>query len=234
MSGRIVNLETSAHQAVQELLPWFVMNRLEGGELDAVREHLAGCEQCRADVEQQRKLRAAEPDTIIMPDIDAAWRRMQAQLDAAPTAAESTAAAPRKRQSRYGNRLADAVQRLFGRPGGWMPWAMAAQFVAIAGLAIVVAHLEGESAAYRDASFHVLGTPKNASANIMAVFRPEATEQELRGVLQASGARIVDGPTATGAYLLRVDEAHIEPAIKALRAQRAVALVESLAAGAAR
>jgi hypothetical protein len=242
MSGRIVKIATSAHQAIQELLPWFVMDKLEGKELDMVREHLAGCAQCRADADWQRKLRAAEPGMATAPDVGSAWARMQNKLDAVPAAQHE----PQQdvNQDTHGTSVPASliasvtafVRRMMSGPGTWMPWALAAQLAVIAGLSIVVAHLHGESDAYRvvsAASFHALGTPKSAAGNLMIMFRPDATEQEIRGALQASGARIVDGPTATGAYLLDVDDTRLTSAVRALRVQRAVTLAEPLVAGAA-
>jgi hypothetical protein len=231
MSGRIVNIETSTHQTVQELLPWFVLDKLDEGESDMVREHLAACAQCRADVDWQRKLRAVEPEMATSPDVNGAWMRMQDRLDAAP----SRQASPARGNSgaSLASSIAAAIRRLVPERGTWMPWALAAQFAVIAGMAVMVAHLDGESDAYRTASFHALGTPNNASGNIMVMFRPDASEQELRTLLQASGARVVDGPTATGVYLLNVDDVRVAATVKSLRTQHAVTLVEPLVSGAA-
>ena len=117
MSNRIVNLDTATHQTVQELLPWFVTDRLEGSELVLVREHLQTCSQCRADVDFQRKLQAAEPQPTAMPDIEAAWAKMQPQLD-------------RPRPMAWRDALAAWVRRMTDSRGAWMPWALAAQFAA--------------------------------------------------------------------------------------------------------
>jgi hypothetical protein len=225
MSGRIVNFETSAHQAIQELLPWFVTDRLEGGELEAVREHLAACPQCRADVDWQRRLRAAEPPVAVMPHADAGWKRMQSLLD---EPAARRIAIP----SRRAGTVIDRFRRLFPSAGNWMHWAMAGQFILIVGLGVMVAHLAGESAAYRDASFHVLGSSRNVSANMLVMFRPDLTEQDIRAGLQSSGARVVDGPTAAGAWMIHVDDAQLPTALEKLRAHPGVTLAEALTSGA--
>ena len=226
MSGRIVSIETSAHQAIQELLPWFVMDKLEGAELDMVREHLAGCAQCRADADWQRRLQTAEPGAMTAPDVESAWMRMQARLDDVPVAQPG----PKRtvQSAKPGNMVVECIRRLLSGSGTWMPWALAAQFIVIAGLAVMVAHLDGESSAYRAASFHALGTPKNATGNIMIMFRPEASAQELQRILLVSGVRVVDGPTSTGAWLVNVDDARLSSTVKTLRAERAVALAEPL------
>ena len=38
------------------LLPWAVSGRLEGGDAQQFREHLADCAECRAELEAERRL----------------------------------------------------------------------------------------------------------------------------------------------------------------------------------
>ncbi len=106
---------------------------------------------------------------------------------------------------------------------------MAAQFAVIAGLALLLARPDDHAASY-----HVLGAASHAAAgNLVVVFKPETTEQTMRRLLQANDARVVDGPTETAAYLLSVPAANRAHALASLRAEPAVALVESLDSGAA-
>ena len=65
------------------------------------------------------------------------------------------------------------------------------------------------------------------AANALVVFRPDATEAEMRRALRAADARVVGGPTVTDAYLLRIPALDAE-ALARLRAEPAVARVESL------
>ena len=41
---------------------------------------------------------------------------------------------------------------------------------------------------------------------MIVIFRPDVTEAELRGTLSGHDARIVDGPSASGAFALRVPD----------------------------
>jgi hypothetical protein len=43
-----------------------------------------------------------------------------------------------------------------------------------------------------------------ATARVRIVFNPRATEQEIRTALQTLGGRIVDGPSADGAYVIQL------------------------------
>jgi hypothetical protein len=104
-----------------------------------------------------------------------------------------------------------------------MRWALGAQFLVIAGLAIWLTTPYGNVAIYR-----ALGASQNANGNMVVVFRPETSEQELRRILHTAGARIVGGPTITDAYLLSVPEDKLPAALSSLRSDRAVMLAESL------
>jgi outer membrane lipopolysaccharide assembly protein LptE/RlpB len=62
----------------------------------------------------------------------------------------------------------------------------------------------------------------------VVVADPTTTEAELRRILRAAGARIVDGPTQANAYVLEVPAQRQEQAMRALRAEHALVLVERL------
>lgn len=214
MNGRIVSLDTSAHQAMQELLPWYVTGTLSGDELAQVEEHLNGCKQCQSDVDWQRKLQAAVnlPHQAV-PDVEQALARLRSQLDA------SQRTAKRHALSALSDFLAGMAR---GNPP-WMRWALAAQLAVIVGLGVLLMPQYGQIAAYR-----ALGMSKNTIGNVVVVFKPETTEQELRRILHASGARVVDGPTVTDAYLLKVADPQLPQALKGLRSEPNVVLAESL------
>jgi hypothetical protein len=80
------------------------------------------------------------------------------------------------------------------------------------------------------ALYRTLGA-SNARAttgNLVVVFNPTTPEGDLRRMLRDAGARIVDGPTQTNAYVLDVPAQRINQAMQALRAEHAALLVEQL------
>jgi len=81
--------------------------------------------------------------------------------------------------------------------------------------------------------YRALGSAAVVDANAIVVFRADATQLETGAALRAAGARIVGGPTAADAYLLRLPEP-TAPVLARLRAERAVARVEALQGEAAR
>lgn len=121
--------------------------------------------------------------------------------------------------------LARLAPRLDGRPGragarGWMRWALAAQLVVIAGL--------GGQLLRQPAQYRLLGASASADANMIVVFKPDTSEGQLRAILRAGGARIVDGPTAANAWLLKVPPGSLASSVSAMRAQTQVQLAEPL------
>lgn len=212
MKDHIVTINDSIHDKVQELLPWFVVDTLTGKELDLVNQHLNICAECQSDFAWQCKLQATAPAPAsgASPDVDRAFSKLKARLDS-------------KQPHRGYPRSAQLPGDVRRGGGQWMRWALAAQFLVIAGLAVLLATPYGNVAVYR-----ALGASQNANGNMVVVFRPETPERELRRILQAAGARIVGGPTVTDAYLLDVPDEKLTGALHDLRADRAVILVESL------
>ncbi|TFW31399.1 zf-HC2 domain-containing protein [Duganella callida] len=218
MNGRIFRMDVPVHQAVQELLPWYASGQLAPDETARVQEHLQGCAQCRRELDWERATRAqAAADPALPPGVD--MERALAQLLPAlgPSADDAAARPARVRWWR----AAAANQP------SWLRWAMAAQWVAIVGLAALLMK-PSEEPAYR-----VLGSGAAMAGNLVVVFQPNTSERELRRILQAQNARVVDGPTVTDAYLLTVPADNRDHALQALRAESAVKLVEPLDGGSA-
>jgi hypothetical protein len=65
----------------------------------------------------------------------------------------------------------------------------------------------------------------------MVIFRPDATEADMRRILTAADARFVDGPTAAGAYVLKAPPRAKAQALALLRRQPQVVLAQPLDAG---
>ncbi len=213
MTGRIIPLHGDLHEDVNALLPWYVTGRIEDEDRERVEAHLAGCAQCQADLAAERRLQAlvAEmPEAV--GDVDAAWDRFELQP---PMARETDAPKTLRQQWR--------------QSPGWMRWAVAAQLalLAFAGAWMVRPAPKAEPA------YHVLGAaPESSAANVVVVFRPDIHESDLRQVLRDNHARLVDGPTASDAYMLHVASAERATALTRLRGNHAVVLAEPVDAAA--
>ncbi len=217
MSGSIIHLNTDAHQEAQELLPWFALGTLNAEETALVQEHLHTCSQCQTDLDMQRKLQAVPLPPLRVDaevDVNRAFAALKPQLAAA-------------RQEKKGPRFEDRLEGLRqAARQWWMPWVIAAQTAALACLCIVVLQKQPAPVQYIGLGAHI-----DNKSNVVVMFKPQTSEGQLRRILQNADARMVDGPTVTGAYLLHVGDAERAHALTVLRGDSSVTMAESLDAG---
>ncbi|MEO8813228.1 MAG: zf-HC2 domain-containing protein [Caulobacteraceae bacterium] len=201
MTGRIVELHGDDHREVRLLLPWYVGGRLDGADRARVEGHLAGCAECRADVDIERRLAVEVAALPVVADLG--WARMRGKLDARPVG--------------------------FARRRG-ARWTIPALSIAASLLLMALAGTLWRPAA--PARYHALGAARATGVgNVVVIFRPRAREADLRAALRAGDARVVDGPTAADAWVLRVPAGERAAALGRLRGQAAVALAEPIDSG---
>ncbi len=227
MSGSIVKLNASNHQTTQELLPWFVLGTLDQAETALVQEHLRHCAQCQADLELQRKVQGLELPLRNKLDVDSALAKLRPQLLPQPRPQAHIGTDLRGAFGERWQAWREHARRL------WMPWALGLQTAALATLCIVVWHGQVKNDEKNDEInvFHVLGADLQGGNNIVVMFKPQTSEQELRRILQTSNTRLAGGPTVAGAYLLNVGDAQRADALAVLHREPAVVMAESLAGG---
>lgn len=202
----IIRLRGSPHEEVQRLLPWLVTGTLDGDDLELAQAHIAECADCRADLLMEQKLAASVASLPVT--VDSSWESMEKRLSAPPSFQA------RPDSSLWRRRI----------PIGWAVLSPLAAAAAVALVFIDVIPRQPASDQYR-----ALGTAGMAqTANLVVLFAPDTKEQAMRSALEAADARLVDGPTETGAYLLRVDSAKREQALKRLRDNGAVTLAEPI------
>ncbi len=217
MSANIVNLGSPMHQNVQDLLPWFVMGSLDDDDRTVVDEHLLACAACRRDTEWHRQVRAAHATLAPARDADRAFAALQARLPASMAGSPAVG-------------WLSALRAWWQAQQPWARYALALQPVLILGLAGALLMGPGKSVPEEPGLFHALGQPTAAltAARLVVVFAPQTTQVEMRRVLLASGARIVDGPTAADAYILAVAPERAEQAAQQLRSEHSVLLIQAL------
>jgi predicted anti-sigma-YlaC factor YlaD len=212
--SRILNFTNRCH-GFQLLLPWYVSGKLDQAEHARVDAHLAGCADCRAQIAHERDLMQAFQ--VLPVDEEMGWTALRDRI----------VRQPRRRSSLGG--LAAAWQGVAGewsRAGAMLRWTMAVQLGLLFVLgALALPHVPA-------ASYHALGLSTSAQVgDIVVVFKPETTEAGLRAILKASGARVVDGPTSTDAFLLHVPLTRRPMALARLRGASQVVLAEPVDAG---
>jgi len=203
--GSLLHLQ-DAHERAQMLMPWKVNGTLEEAEAALLEAHLAECAECRADFAAETDLRAR---IASMPH-----RQEPGELPTLPRLRPPTGAARA------------VLARVLGRrvPLGW---ALAGPAAAAAAVALFLAMPQTSPAA--DPDYRLLGADERGSAgNVIVLFDPESTEHELREALEQVGGRLADGPTASGAYVIRVLAADRPAALERLRGLDQVMLAEPI------
>jgi anti-sigma-K factor RskA len=210
MTGRVVPLNASDHEAVDALLPWYVNGTLRGDELLRVERHIEACPACRQEVDWLRNVFAACVAATPLP--------------AAP-AADAAGVLPYPRRATRSRTWRTAAGAWESTPP-WVRALMAAQFAGLAVLGTLLAGDARNAPAYRTLGSAV--RPASSGEAIAVMFDPAITEAELRAVISEVGGRVVDGPTTTNAYVLEVPLARSGATVDRLRAEPKVRLAESL------
>jgi anti-sigma factor RsiW len=205
--GKVIRLHGDRHREFQLLLPWYATGQLDAEDQARMEAHLDGCPECQADLSAERRL--AEEVAGLPVEVEQAWASMVQRMEAKPR---------RRAASPWWNT---------GRPwrawAPWLGWFVAAQ----AAMFLLVVALWPRPP--QPAVYHTLSAPAAASAgNIVVLFRPQTSEQVMREILKASDARMVDGPTTAGAYVLQAPDAERPVALARLRARPEVVLAEPI------
>ncbi len=206
--AKIIRFNGDRHRETQVSLPWYVMDQLDDAERAEVEAHLADCAACRHELEVERELAA---QVVSLPLIaDAGWaavsRRMHGQTHPG-----------------FIQRTGHALKGLFSQ-SNQLRWLVAVQL-----LALVVVGSAYVLTTRPAAEYHALSDrPTYDAGNVIAIFRPDVSEQQFRATLIASNARVVDGPTASGAYVLRVPDGERAATLARLQQNKDVVLAQPI------
>jgi anti-sigma factor RsiW len=210
--------DKSAHLHAQASLPWLLNGTLAEAERQAVETHLHACPDCRSDLEGLRLLREAGAASGPGCDPERALARLLPRLDSRAAAPVHATPGP-----------APAARPRAANDPAWLRWAALAQACVIVLLVSVVAALLAQPDE-AGTNYRALGAASAAQGQAVLMFKPDTPERELRRIVRASGARIVDGPTVTDAYVVGIDAGQVAPVLARLRAEPAVLLAEPLSA----
>jgi hypothetical protein len=198
----------NAHEQAQLLLPWRVNGTLDPGESALLDAHLAQCEACREDLAANLALR---------------------RLYAAVPAGHEPSRSPQPLRADGGrHRASNRIVRQFVKRRTRWSTVVQGAVAAAAVVALVVAF----SPPSTEGEYRLLGSDSAEPAgNAIVLFSPETPERDLRAALSEVDARLVDGPTASGAYVVRVPGNKRADALARLRSVPQVILAEPIDAG---
>lgn len=222
MSGKLLQFGGNAHDESMRLLPWLLNGTLDADEHAFVEGHTLGCTRCQSELEALRGLQAAceRTDGEVPPP---AFARLRARIEAG----EPRATSP------WRLRLS-ALARGWREAPGWLRGAACVQAVLLLAFVAIWSLREppaGSQPAYRTLGSAATGVAAPGEARLLLVFTPETDQERMQRLLRASGARIVDGPSDAGAYVVAVDASRAAAARDALRAAAGVQLVQVLEPG---
>ena len=201
----IIRLRGSPHEQTQQLLPWRSNGTLDPDEAALVEAHLAECAECRADAEADARL--GREIAALSLDVEHGWSALGGKLEQ-PEANDGRVTFLRRRI-----------------PMGWMLGGQAAAAALLVGIFVALPEPAPER------TYEALGSGAvNMVGNVVIMFQPETTEEAIRSALLKSNARVVDGPNASGAYVLHVE--NDAAALQRFRAMPEVLLAEPIDPGA--
>lgn len=196
--------ERGPHDEAEELLPWYATGQLDAADRARVERHLYACAACREQLTVERRLIGEIQATS--PQIESGWARFKAQIEP-----------PRPARQPQPSALAE-LWSILSRP------AVATLAVAQLGLVVVAGSV---LLSLSRPDYHALGSaPAPSAANIILMFRADATQEDIRDALNPVGASIVGGPTAAGAYLIHVDPTRRQAALTKLQADDDIQLAQ--------
>ena len=196
---------SGAHDEAEELLPWYATGQLDAPERVRVEAHLSSCADCRQQLTSERRMIQEFRD--LAPEVDAGWDRLRRRIEP-------------QRPGRYRPRLRGRAWNVVRHP------AITALAAAQVGFLVLTG---GLLLSLSRPDYHALGsTPASSSADVIVIFRADATEEDVRATLRAANASIVGGPTEADAYLLQIPRQQRKQGLARLRADDEVQMAEPI------
>ncbi len=207
----ILELANAAHARSEVLLPWYVNGTLDAAERAFVESHIGQCERCRADIARLRSIADDVREYDVDPGRDLALGRLSVRLDAADARTPLPPVPPRRRGL---FRLWDDARVL--------RMLVVVQVGALAALGAIGLRSVPEIE-YRTLAAPAASTDRG---RLIVAFDSAQPEIAIRRVLVAADARVVDGPTGDGLYVIEVAAARASAVAEQLRQSSAVVRVD--------
>jgi anti-sigma factor RsiW len=200
MSKHDNRLEGDPHQAISELIPWYVNGTLENRERERVAQHIAECPACVEEIARCRTI-AAVVRSADIGDLNPSKERVARMM----ARIESTDWSRPEHRRHFIQEWVRKIRLTFEETPSRFRWALAAQaalIVLLAG-AVVLQLSASPGALYRTLS-DVGALPESGRSHIQVIFAEDITEREMRTLLDSIGATIVSGPSPIAVYTLGI------------------------------
>jgi hypothetical protein len=180
--------DACSHQDAWLSLPWLANGRLPGAERMRVEEHVRGCALCTREVALQRRLCdvLTEPERVTYAP-GPSFRNLMDRIDGRAPLAPAEPRAGRLRT------FAAWRSSAWRHPG--LAWA--ASFVLLAGfLGLAATTYRWSQPRYSTYT----AAPQSSTAVLQIAFVPSLSIAEVGDTLRSAGAKVVEGPDATGIF----------------------------------
>jgi len=217
----ILRLADGVHARGEVLLPWYVNGTLDPAERAFVDGHVVQCERCRTDLARLRTIAEEVRELDVDPDRDLAFGRLSSRIEPV---------------GRLSSRIDSAVSDPLSPRDPIRRRALSSLWGSARALQVLVLLQLGGLAALGaiglrtvpGAEYRTLAAPAAPSdrGRLIVAFDSAQPEVAIRRVLVAADARVVDGPTADGLYVLEVAAARAAGIVEKLRQSGAVVRVD--------
>ncbi len=175
-----------SHEESWLLLPWLANGRLGGAERARLEQHVRGCAECAREVAMQRLWceTLTEPERVTYAP-GPSFRKLMERIDAEPPQRAAAASLPHQRSARA---------RAAWRPPG-LAWA--ASFV----LSVALGTFAVTAYRWSQPLYVTHTAPAAAAPGVLHIaFERSLTIGAAEQLLLSAGARVVEGPDATGVF----------------------------------
>lgn len=202
-----------------EWLPWYVNGTLNAKDRAAMDAYLAKSSLARDEVKYYERMAATMQRRAENIPADVGLAQTLQRIKVSPKTQATPPTARRAEPNAPDASEPNWFQRLLG--GGWMKPALGCAAAVIVAQGVLLVQQRDAAIIYRGkASISDVKTTgaKAEAAYLRVVFKPNATEGELRLLLAGSNAWIAGGPGQSGEYYLRFTPDQIQGAMDALKA----------------
>lgn len=219
------------HEAVAELLPWLINDRLSENETGRVKAHLEHCEECQAIAEQLKSVEhyLSAEKTVWKPSrqhFSALWSEVEKLENAASQPGKKKDKSPRP------TFFSEYFKNLKQTPSP-MRWTLALESVALVALLTVWGtaphHLTRTTPdPFRTLSDESQPAVKTPQSQLRLLLDDTMTAAALTKLLQQHDAQISQGPSELGFYTLKVAPDHVQSVLQAFRQHPHVRLIQPM------
>lgn len=244
------------YKHVSMLLPWLISGKLNDEEQLVVKQHLAICDQCRAEWEECQALQGAfhvraeqsqwQPSEghfnqllTILDAVESSTQTASVMPDSiAQSALQSSVRKPQelKNTSRQHFSINPLIAKLSELPSLFR-WLFVVESFALVALCLVFVVPKTNNQVTEPAIYETLTSPSGfgiepQDLRFSLVFAETMTEAEIRNLLKSTGAQMVSGPSDLGVYTVelpasQLTNAKVDDVLAAYRNNPKVHVLES-------